>query len=132
MKLGTLVLALAVLGFAAWVRLAPSDPSRWHQNIFFAEDEDLSGGARRVVPGGDLAALDRIAIATPRTAVLAGSVAEGHITYVTRSALWGFPDYTTVKVSGDSLLIFGRLRFGAADLGVNAKRIDGWIAALGA
>jgi len=132
MKLGILVLVLVVLGFAAWVRLGPSDLSRWHVDVFFAEDEDLPGGARRVVPGGDLAALDQIVRATPRTVVLAGSVAAGHITYVTRSLLWGFPDYTTVKVSGDSLLIFGRLRFGAADLGVNARRIDGWIAALGA
>ncbi|TNF57541.1 MAG: DUF1499 domain-containing protein, partial [Rhodobacteraceae bacterium] len=30
MKTALLLLALAVIGVAAWVRLAPSDPARWH------------------------------------------------------------------------------------------------------
>jgi uncharacterized protein (DUF1499 family) len=47
--------------------------------------------------------------------------------YVTRSAVFGFPDYTTLRRAGDQLEIYGRLRFGKSDLGVNATRIDGWL-----
>ena len=89
-------------------------------------DRDLDGGAMRKVEG-DLAALDSIIRDTPRTQVLAGSVDEGMITYVTRSRVFGFPDYTTVRQEGDMLEVYGRLRFGKSDLGVNAARIDGWL-----
>ena len=78
-----------------------------------------------------MARIDAIARATPRTTVLAGSVAEGRITYVTRSRLWGFPDYTTVERSGDRITLFGRLRFGRGDMGVNRARIEGWLAQAG-
>ena len=49
------------------------------------------------------------------------------ITYVTRSRVFGFPDYTTVRQAGDTLEIHGRLRFGESDMGVNAARVDGWL-----
>jgi len=124
--LGVLLAALALLAF---IRLAPSDPMRWHQMPDAISNRDLEGGAMRRVPG-DLAALDAIARATPRTRVLAGSVEAGMITYVTRSRVMGFPDYTTVRQVGDMLEIYGRLRFGRSDLGVNAARIDGWLARL--
>ncbi|MBC7133893.1 MAG: DUF1499 domain-containing protein [Roseovarius sp.] len=122
------VLALAV-ALLACIRLAPSDPARWHRMPETITDRDLEGGAMRRV-AGDLAALDAIARATPRTRVLAGSVGEGMITYVTRSRIMGFPDYTTVRQAGDMLEIFARLRFGRSDLGVNAARVDGWLARL--
>jgi uncharacterized protein (DUF1499 family) len=76
---------------------------------------------------GDLATLDRIIRDTPRTRWLAGSVQEGMVTYVTRSRVMGFPDYTTVRQAGDMVEIYGRLRFGKSDLGVNAARIDRWL-----
>jgi uncharacterized protein (DUF1499 family) len=114
----------------AYVRLAPSDPGRWHVMPESLAPGDLAGGAVRVVPG-DMAALDAIIRATPRTRVLAGDVAQGMITYVTRSRLFGFPDYTTVRQDGETLEIYGRLRFGKSDLGVNAARIDGWLQRLG-
>jgi uncharacterized protein (DUF1499 family) len=83
-----------------------------------------------------LAALDAIARATPRTRVLAGSVAEGKITYVTRSAFWGFPDYTTVLAvpveGGAAPVIWARQRYGRGDLGVNRARVERWLAALAA
>lgn len=140
--IGLAVLALVVAG-GAYVRLAPSDPAVWHVDprggqagpgaatagvetplIYAAEPEAL------------LARLDRIALETPRTQRLAGSVAEGRITYVTRSALIGFPDYTTVAVAalpdgGAQVFMFARLRFGQSDLGVNAARLQAWRAALG-
>ncbi|WP_368373299.1 DUF1499 domain-containing protein [Roseovarius sp. THAF27] len=93
---------------------------------------DGQGRAVRVVPdeGETLERLDAIIRDTPRTTVLAGSVDEGMITYITRSALWGFPDYTTVARQGGQIVLYGRLRFGKSDMGVNAKRLDGWLARL--
>jgi len=79
---------------------------------------------------GMLARLDAIALATPRTRRLAGGVAEGSITWITRSALWGFPDYTTAEVQADGLYIFARIRFGGGDGGVNAARLREWQAQL--
>ena len=135
MRILTLVIAfglMAVLAFAAYVRLAPSDPARWHVLPEGVEEGNGAGYALRRIDATPetLATLDEIARATPRTRVLAGSVDEGMITYVTRSALMGFPDYTTVALSGDTLVVYARLRFGQSDLGVNAARLDEWLAAL--
>jgi uncharacterized protein (DUF1499 family) len=92
----------------------------------------MQGGVIRVVEAGPdgLAKLDELAQATPRTTVLAGSVEDGMITYVTRTQVIGFPDYTTVQQDGDVLRIHARLRFGRSDFGVNRDRVDGWLAAL--
>ncbi|SEP57341.1 DUF1499 domain-containing protein [Thalassovita taeanensis] len=125
------VIVLALVGLMIWIRVAPSDAARWHQPVDGDADRDFDGGVVRVVPG-DLAALDRIIRATPRTRVLTGSVAEGRVTYVTRSVVWGFPDYTTVEARNGDLAIFARLRFGRSDLGVNGKRVAGWLQALAA
>lgn len=131
MKFLALIL-LAALGFGLWVRLAPSDPARWHVTAGEAGDRDFAGAAIRTVPAGpgDMARLDRIIRATPRTTHLAGSPEEGRVTYITRSRLWGFPDYTTIEQRGGAILIHGRLRFGTSDMGVNRARITGWITAL--
>ena len=129
MKLSAIILVIlvaAVVALLVFIRVAPSDPDRWHRMPENLSDGDLDGGAMRKVEG-DLAALDRIIRDTPRTRVLAGSVSDGMITYVTRSRVFGFPDYTTVRQDGDRLEIYGRLRFGKSDLGVNAARIDGWL-----
>lgn len=118
-----------VAGLAIYVRVAPSDPQRWHEMPDDVTDRDLEGGAMRVVAAqeGDLARLHGIIMDTPRTSVLAGSVEEGMITYVTRSKVFGFPDYTTVEQAGGEIRLYGRLRFGKSDMGVNAKRVDGWL-----
>ncbi|MEI4234036.1 DUF1499 domain-containing protein [Roseovarius sp. D22-M7] len=121
------VLLLAALVAAmVYIRAAPSDPDRWHRMPESVSDRDLEGGAMRRVEG-EIAALDAIIRDTPRTRVLAGSVEAGMITYITRSRVFGFPDYTTVRQDGEMLEIFGRARFGKSDLGVNAARIDGWL-----
>ena len=75
------------------------------------------------VEAAALARVDAAARALPRTRVLAGSVNEGRITYVTRSKVIGFPDYTTVEHSDGLLRMHARLRFGRSDLGVNAERL---------
>lgn len=141
-SLGLAVLAAAIAG-VAYVRLAPSDPTLWHVD---PRDGVVGMGAATVGvdapvlfaqdPGDLLARLDAVAMATPRTVRLAGSVSDGRITYVTRSALIGFPDYTSVAVApveggGAQLFMYARLRFGRSDLGVNAARLAEWRAQLG-
>lgn len=123
------ILLCIVVVADGYVRLAPSDPVQWHIPLTFDADRDLKGGVERVVPAGPgaLERLDQIIMATPRTKRLAGSAGEGHVTYVTRTKVMGFPDYTTVQQEGDTLRIFGRLRFGRSDLGVNRARIEQWI-----
>ncbi|WP_377187233.1 DUF1499 domain-containing protein [Ruegeria meonggei] len=123
-----LVLGL-VFAIGAYIRLAPSDPARWHIAPQVEADKDLKGGVMRVVETGPdgLARLDALAQVTPRTSVLAGSVDDGMITYVTRTKVIGFPDYTTAQQDGDTLRIYGRLRFGGSDFGVNKARIDAWL-----
>ena len=113
------LLILIVLLFLAYVRLAPSDAARWHKPVTITEDKTFKGGAARVIVAseGTLAKLDAAAQALPRTTVLAGSVAEGRITYVTRS------DYTTIEQDGDTIKLYARLRFGRSDLGVNGARL---------
>ncbi len=52
------------------------------------------------------------------------------VTYITRTAVIGFPDYTTVRLRDGRVEIYGRARYGLSDLGVNAARIDSWLEAL--
>lgn len=126
------IIASVLVALLAYVRLAPADPDRWHQPIAADSDMDMAGGAIRVVPATDgiLARLDEVAMATPRTRRLAGSVAEGRITWVTRSLVFGFPDHTTAEVTEGQLRVYGRLRFGGGDMGVNRARIARWLAQL--
>lgn len=120
------------LGFLGYVRVAPSSAGRWHVAPKFTTDKDFPGGVVRLVEAGTdgLARFDALVQATPRTTVLAGTVDEGMLTYVTRSAVIGFPDYTTVLQNGDQLTIYARLRFGRSDFGVNHTRIKRWVDAL--
>jgi hypothetical protein len=56
------------------------------------------------------------------------------ITWVTRSAVLGFPDYTTAAAraegSATALALHARLRFGRGDFGVNAARLRHWLGKL--
>ena len=139
-----LVLLLIVAGFMAYVRLAPSDPVAWNTDPLAAPLPTTNGWLIRPEGGNaaspvlaldataTLTALDAIAMATPRTIRLAGSVADGRITYVTRSRLMGYPDYTTVTTvpsgAGTALVIHARQRFGQGDQGVNRARVESWLA----
>lgn len=151
-KIMVLAACLAALLAAAmaWVRLAPSDPARWHVELARAaapgpgpcieKIETGKGFARASCivaqsPASVLQALDAIALATPRTARLAGSPQDGRITWITRSRLWGFPDYTTAQAvetaEGTQLDLLARLRFGRGDMGVNGARLRNWLGQLG-
>lgn len=124
-----LILLAIVVVAVGYVRMAPSDSSRWHRLPDFSEDRDMKHGVMRVVHTGPdgLERLHSVARATPRTQVLAGSVKDGMVTYITRTKTIGFPDYTTVQQEGDRLRIYGRLRFGRSDLGVNRNRVERWL-----
>lgn len=131
---------VAVGAFAAYVRLAPSDPAIWH--IAPVAEGAMGEVARKMgsaslrldLATGDpdkvLERLDTIALASPRTTRLAGSVEDGRITWITRTPLWGFPDYTTAEARADGVYIHARQRFGSDDLGVNAARLQDWLSRL--
>ncbi|MFV0515625.1 MAG: DUF1499 domain-containing protein [Jhaorihella sp.] len=124
---------LAVVAVAlGYVRLAPDHAADWHVPPPAGENAGVANGIVRIVRTGPdgLARLDAIVRATPRTRVLAGSVQDGMLTYVTRSALIGFPDYSTARQEGDRLVIWARQRFGRSDFGVNRRRVEGWLDAL--
>nr|WP_072778746.1 DUF1499 domain-containing protein [Marivita hallyeonensis] len=129
MKMFFWTIVLIVVAGLAWIRFAPSDPEVWHVDPQVTADQDLAGGVRRRIPAedGTFEALDRIILATPRTEVLAGSVEDGKVTYITRSQWMGFPDYTTVMRNEDVLELHARLRFGQSDMGVNKQRVEGWL-----
>jgi uncharacterized protein (DUF1499 family) len=138
-----ILLALLVAA-GAFVRLAPTDAAQWHVSPVTDAAPDCAirgdtGSARAActlpgTPDQVLERLDVLALATPRTTRLAGDPASGRITWVTRSLVWGFPDYTTAEAAaaegGTRLDLHARLRFGGSDLGVNAARLLGWLAAL--
>ncbi|MFV0491869.1 MAG: DUF1499 domain-containing protein [Pseudorhodobacter sp.] len=137
-----LLLALILM---AVVRLAPTDAAHWHQPLHSEAPALLCGAeAVRVETDGarvaclidmaPVAALDRlasIAAATPRTRTIAGSPAEGRVTWETRSLIWGFPDYTTAEAhedgAGARLDLHARSRFGRSDFGVNGARLRSWL-----
>ncbi|KMW57563.1 hypothetical protein AIOL_002528 [Candidatus Rhodobacter oscarellae] len=130
-----LALIALVLAFAAYVRLAPSDPTRWHVDPVAAKDPGQAGALIRhavpLSPTEALAVFDALVQPAVRTARLAGSVEEGRVTYVARSLVMGFPDYITATAvpteTGSELVILSRLRFGRSDLGVNRARLQRWL-----
>ena len=121
------ILVLAMVCGMAFVRLAPTDVSRWHKPIGDAENTDGEGWSGRVVQStpGLLSELHQGMLALPRTELIAGGVGDGRLTYITRSRWMGFPDFTTIEQDGDQIKLYARLRFGKSDLGVNAKRLNG-------
>ena len=126
----------AVLIVRFYVRHAPHEAADFHlQTSSKTEAGDYcSDGGFEAVRQPDepmaeaFARLVRIVEENARTIYLDGSVEDGHISFVTRSHFWGFPDTTNIWVLGDHLHIQGHLRFGKSDLGVNQRRILNWLA----
>lgn len=127
------------LGTLVWIRVAPTSEDAWHIDLSAPDFQPPKRWATYCpaansrwaeAPGADLARFDQIALATERTKRAYGSPETGRITYVTRSALIGYPDYTTVAINAaGQLCIVARQRFGLEDFGVNQKRIDAWVQA---
>ncbi|MGL4279513.1 MAG: DUF1499 domain-containing protein [Albidovulum sp.] len=145
MRKTLLALLIILIGGMAYIRLAPSDPARWNVDLPAFSGQIAAGpegvttvplGARARIsvsdatPAGLLARLDAIAGATPRTERLAGSPEDGRITWITRSLVFGFPDYTTAAVTPDGIDLYARERFGRYDFGVNAARLRDWTSQL--
>lgn len=132
-----ILLVFAIVAFALWVRMAPQEVARWHVPLEpLPEGERSTAGSYAVMldpadPAAALAALDRVALETERTERLAGSVEAGHVTYISRSRLFGFPDYITAQVVDGRLIVLSRLRFGQSDLGVNRARLRDWLSRAG-
>ena len=137
---------IAALGLLAYIRLAPSDPAVWHvspvtavavgQGACLDNIVTQMNGARVACQSPDtaealLSRLDQTALASPRTTRLAGTPQSGRITWVTRTALIGYPDYTTAEATqtptGTRLDIYARQRFGGSDFGVNTARLQAWL-----
>ena len=128
---------IALLGLLAFIRLAPSDPAVWHVDplTLVAPSRPnhwlLSAPPLALTMTAQEAAtkISAIAKATPRTALLAGQGL--HTTWITRSAVMGYPDYTSVMItpasSGSTIAVFARARFGHSDLGVNRARVESWL-----
>lgn len=143
-----LLAILALFGVAAvmlYIRYTPTDPAAWHVDPRAATRPDTPNSWLIRPVGGDAAApefalaapelaalVDAVIAAQPRTHPIAGSVEAGHITYVTRTPIMGYPDYVSVRVfataTGAGLAMFSRSRFGHSDLGMNRRRLDDWMA----
>ncbi len=137
-----------ILGFiilaAAYIRFAPLQTDIWHQDPELATASDKPNEYRMIgddalhfdMPAADLQRLvDGFAQNQSRTKRIKGVLGDSIITYVERSALLGYPDYITVKISSISnsqakLAILSRSRFGYSDLGINKKRVRHWVAAI--
>ena len=143
MVIGTAFAIMAALGPLAYIRLAPSDAS-WHvipanvpmstrPNHWLVSPNSYDQPVMILAPPDAVAArLAAIAMATPRTKLLAGQ--GRHTTWITRSAIMGYPDYTTVLIAptatGSEVTIYARSRFGHSDFGVNRTRVEGWLSQL--
>lgn len=141
-------------GVSIGVRRAAVEPEKWHVDPTTAaptgnpnwyrltpdsapSDRDAQRDGSAPVFAVDAAklaaAFDAVATGDDRVEVIAGSAADGFVTYMQRSFFFGFPDFVTVKFidvdGGSSLSIFSRAQFGKSDLNVNQKRVERWVAA---
>ncbi|WP_298431002.1 DUF1499 domain-containing protein [uncultured Jannaschia sp.] len=144
------ILILAALGAGAaaaiGIRSADMSAEAWHvdpdsgartgkpNDYLVAEGGDRAPFVSSLAPADLGARLDAVALAEARTEVLAGSAAEGWVTYLQRSAMMGFPDAVSVRIApegdGSRLTAWSRSRYGHSDLGVNKARLERWLAAL--
>lgn len=146
MRTAFLLLALVAAGAvlaAIILRLVPMPPEIWHVDPAQVTPPDspnfvlLRGAEAPLVEGevSDVAQrIDNRARSEGAT-LIAGSVAEGFMTYVARTRLMGFPDAVSIRIlpADDGAVrveIFSRSRFGYSDMGVNAARVDRWLGPL--
>lgn len=132
------VWSLGVFGLLAgmlalWVRLAPSDPVRWHVEPATTPDPATPNFARadRFVALTPAEVARHIAQQARRdnAELLAGD--DSHATWVARSRLMRYPDYISLRLipegEGTRIQALSRSRFGSGDLGVNAARLERWL-----
>ncbi len=144
---GLLLIILGVVAVGLFVRFAPVTPEDWHVDPMTVERPDAENFYLLRPEGGDgpapvfdttpetlASAFQALADAMPRSSLIQGSAAAGHMTVMVRSQLMGFPDFVTVKVmaveGGSTLAVFSRSKYGYSDLGVNKARVEDWLAEL--
>ena len=142
-----ILVALLALALVLYIRLAPMTAERWHldpataarpatpnAHILRDDDGDAPAPILPAPPDAVAQALETVAGQEPRVTRLAGSAAEGHVTYVQRSRLIGYPDAISIRLTaegdGTRVELFSRSRFGYSDGGVNAARVSRWMGAL--
>lgn len=80
-------------------------------------------------PATLLANFKSVALDAPRTEVTNEN--ETQVELCQKSALFKFPDFITLEAvevpGGSALCVYSRSKVGYSDLGVNAKRIQGWL-----
>jgi uncharacterized protein (DUF1499 family) len=86
-------------------------------------------------PDQVLDALKRVALAEPRTTLLAEDRKARQISLVQKSKTFRFPDFITAEAvpqagGQTALAIYSRAKYGIRDFGVNRARIERWLAAL--
>lgn len=119
-----------------WVIAAP-------RGADLASEAAIEAPVWAVDPATLLRSLDEVALAEPRTEVVAapsGAFGDGEPlakTYLQRTATVGYPDYVSVRSvagpagpSSASLQMFSRSVFGISDRGFNRARVERWIAEL--
>ncbi len=127
------VIAMAVGGLSIWTRArpVPAEALAWPQGTWEPGDHQSRGGIVAVrTPQDPRAAFSRLAgiIAnTPRTEIREGGPNADRMIAVTRSRVMGFPDVTHVWTEDGRIYVSGHLVMGAGDLGVNARRVRGWL-----
>lgn len=139
------VAAAVFAGSMVYVRSLSHDVAQWHVDPLTAPDPSTPNWHRVTPDGSDpapvfdvdqatlSAAFDRVVAAQPRVELLADDRANGgSVTWVQRSALFGFPDYISVSfipagADQSTIAIFSRARLGQSDLGVNKKRVEAWL-----
>lgn len=130
LKIVLALVALLVFGGVIWVRNVSPPAARYHDRFTVPEvDTQTPDGfiAVRRTDGQGFTRLVEELAATPRTTKLSGRIEDGHVSFVTRTRIMGFPDVTNVMRTEDGIAIRGHLVLGKGDMGVNRRRIEGWL-----
>ena len=132
-----LIAALAVAA-AVYIRMAPLDAEALHVDP--ADVTPLASPNYALMVGttghfiqaepSDVGARIAAVAAADGAQVLAGSPEEGHVTYVIRSRIMGFPDIVSLRWQaqdgGTQLDIFARAIYGYSDFGTNTRLAHRW------
>lgn len=135
-------LALAALiGAAVFFRVVPMPAAAWHVEPGAVTPPASPNFALLTGTGAPVIAADLATVAARIDAqaqsegarLIAGAPGTGHMTYVVRSRIMGFPDAVSIRLlpqaQATRVEIYSRSRFGYSDMGVNAARLARWVAA---
>ncbi len=133
-----ILIVLAAVAAAVYVRVAPLDAEALHVDPVDVTQPTSPNFAYMVGTAGHFIQASTEEVGTRIAGVadadgaqlLAGSLEDGHVTYVIRSRIMGFPDIMTLRWGaqdgGTQLDIFARAVYGYSDLGVNTQRAHRW------